>query len=112
MPASKARRLARQSAGTSEAEAIKAAPAAAASADTVWDEEGVATAMAPAAAKPSTEEGRRSGMAGRISCTVFVGQLPYRASGADVRHHFKSNGVAGGMQVRLRTERDGTSIYT
>jgi hypothetical protein len=63
-------------------------------------------------ATDGTKERRHGSFAERISCTLFVGQLPYSATAADIRRHFKASGVVGGVQVRLRTERDGTSKGT
>lgn len=41
----------------------------------------------------------------RIACTVFVGQLPYSASEADIKRHFKSCASDGEVRVRLLTKR-------
>jgi hypothetical protein len=49
-------------------------------------------------------------MTERISCTLFVGQLPYTASAGDIKKHFKQGGVKGQIGVRLLTHReDGSS---
>ena len=122
MPASKARREAR--AASTEAKAATTAAKAAtptakkqlpppAAASSAW--ENVDEVVTNKPDEPTVNEADTKGHASfkeRISCTVFVGQLPYSATAADVRRHFKSNGVAGGVQVRLRTERDGSSRGT
>ncbi|KAL1524287.1 hypothetical protein AB1Y20_019190 [Prymnesium parvum] len=67
-----------------------------------WDEgeggasDGKRRRAEPLEAKPSKE---------RIACTVFVGQLPYSASEADVRRHFKACAADGEVRVRLLTKR-------
>ena len=61
--------------------------------------------------KPSSTaqfSGRK--MTERISCTLFVGQLPFTASVSDIVKHFKHGGVTGKIGVRLLTNReDGSS---
>ena len=62
--------------------------------------------------KGSTSSANFNGkkMTERISCTVFVGQLPYSASAADIKKHFRQGGVTGQVGVRLLTNReDGSS---
>jgi hypothetical protein len=111
MPASKSRRLAR-AASAEPASASEKEPAAAA-VSTAWDDDDDNDSQgALAAATDGTKERRHGSFAERISCTLFVGQLPYSATAADIRRHFKASGVVGGVQVRLRTERDGTSKGT
>jgi len=110
MPASKSRRLAR-AAPAEPASASEKEPAAAA-VSTAWDDDDDDSQGALAAATDGTKERRHGSFAERISCTLFVGQLPYSATAADIRRHFKASGVVGGVQVRLRTERDGTSKGT
>lgn len=108
MPASKARRLARAAAEEGVAAAAIKPDATGAGASTAWEEDTDEPAALTAADLPK----KHDSFAARISCTLFVGQLPYTASAADVRRHFKTNGVTGGVQVRLRTERDGKSKGT
>ena len=112
MPASKSRRLAR-AASAEPASASEKEPSAAA-VSTAWDDDDDDSqgALAAAPATDGTKERRHGSFAERISCTLFVGQLPYSATAADIRRHFKASGVVGGVQVRLRTERDGTSKGT
>ena len=112
MPASKSRRLAR-AASAEPASASEKEPAAAV-VSTAWDDDDDDSqgALAAAPATDGTKERRHGSFAERISCTLFVGQLPYSATAADIRRHFKASGVVGGVQVRLRTARDGTSKGT
>ena len=41
----------------------------------------------------------------RVACTVFCGQLPYTATEADLKHHFKACAADGAVNVRLLTKR-------
>lgn len=85
---------------------VKAAPeeppAATAWDGNAWDGNDEDDEKADAADPPAKRPGKE-----KISCTVFVGQLPYSASAADVKKHFKQGGVQGNVQVRLLTRRDG-----
>ena len=125
MPASKARRLARASNGAGATSQRSVPEPTAIDGRTVRAEVCESSTTSDADSKKrvtSTDskesQGRlsrspkQSTIAGRISCTLFIGQLPYSASAADVRRHFKQNGVVGGIQVRLRTARDGSSRGT
>ena len=78
--------------------------ATAAARRTEWEEEEDAAAEGGGAS--SSSRGSRP-MPERISCTLFVGQLPYSATAADIQKHFRQGGVAGGLKVRLRTHSDG-----
>ena len=78
---------------------------------TAWDEDapGDGDVEGTAAASTAAPAPTKQGGAARISCTVFVGQLPYSAGEAEIRRFFKAGGVSGGVRVRLLTQRDGSS---
>ena len=71
---------------------------------TAWDED--AEAEEGNGGGQGGGAGQGHSMAQRISCTVFLGQLPYSASEADVRGHFKRGGITSRIGVRLLTHRD------
>jgi len=86
----------------------KGTPAASAApkASTEWDADDAVPDEDEPAGGASGASTKRSGKE-KISCTLFVGQLPYSASAADVKKHFRQGGVQDKVTVRLLTRRDG-----
>ena len=72
---------------------------------TAWDEEEAATDSAAEKKGRRTVPKEEKGGAERVSCTVFCGQLPYTATEADIKRHFKSCASDGEISVRLLTKR-------
>ena len=64
-----------------------------------WDDD------ADVSAAPKDEQKGKGGMRERISCTIFVGQLPYSSSADDIRRHFKACASDGEINVRLLTKK-------
>ena len=79
-------------------------PAASVPLGNAWDEEEEEEADEPQ--QGDAPAAKRAGRE-KVSCTLFVGQLPYSASATDIKRHLKAGGVGGKIAVRLLTRRDG-----
>ena len=99
------------SAARKAARAAKAPPpeAAASSSKAPWTSPDQKEWAAAANGKRTPREGKvpNQAFAKRVACTLFVGQLPYSATGDDIKAHFKRGGINGAISVRLLTRRDG-----